>query len=473
MSKPERKKYIERTSIHGQRAASRTAATTNKIRSRAVTRTSENSSLIETGGEIFANGMMLELVRDAAGDEIKLLRSHGPNITISARFDVDGILFVPPTLDDDLLHAINLPSNAADYVSTAALFDDLRRLFRQHPGLSAESVSKAAFCVLATWFPEYTAPPLLVSATGLSESRLLMDLLRCACRRSICISDITCGGLWSLPLWVHPTVIMDQPKPTKELLRVVRAMSRSGVRVPRKGRLLDVYCPIVLCTENPVSDSWLVQNGIQIEIMPTSARFPRIPPQTLQEISRNLQAKLLSYRLRNFVKVQHSTFDATQLAFPTRGIARALGDCIVDDHELQSSIISLVEDQDKDTRIRCTTTFEAVVIESGLLFCHEKKNRKLAYVGEFTTVSNSILDGRGEQIVLEPRAVGDRLRSLGLFTRRLGSAGRGVLLVSEIRRKIHELAWRFGVLSIEDGVDRCGFCTEARAQFGDPMCVEA
>jgi hypothetical protein len=471
MSKRERKRHIERTSIRGQRAARRAATTTNRVRSLAVARSDENSSPIETGGDIFANGVMLDLVRDEADDEIKLLRSHGPNITISPRFEVDGILFVPPTLDDDLMHAMNLPSDAADYVSTVALFDDLRRFFREHPGLSEESVSKAAFWVLATWFPEYTVPVLLVSATGLSELRLLMHLLWCACRRSICIGDITCGGLWSLPLWLHPTLVVDQLKPTKELLRVVRVMSRSGVRVPRNGRLLDVYCPIVLCTEDPVSDSWLIRKGIQIEIMPTSARFPKILPPTLQEISRNLQAKLLSYRLRNFVKVQHSTFDAPQLAFPTREIARALGDCIVDDHELQSSIISLVEDQDEDTRVRCATTFEAVVIEAGLFFCHEQKNRESAYVGEFTTVSNSILEGRGEQIVLEPRAVGDVLRSLGLFTCRLGRAGRGIPLVSEIRRKIHELAWRFGVLSIEDGVDRCGFCTEARAQFGDSIRV--
>ena len=423
----------------------------------------------ETGGEIFAMGVMLELVRDAADDEIKLMRSDGPDVSTSFRFDVNGKVFVPPTLDGDLVKAFVLPSGVADYGSTAALFDDLRRLFREHPGLSEECVSKAAFYALATWFSEYTAPLLLVSAPDACGLLMLLDQLRCACRRSIYISHITSGGLWSLPLWLHPTVIIDQPKPTKELLRVVRAMSRPGVRIPRNGRLLDVYCPIVLCTEDSVSDSWLLHNSIQIEIMPTSARFPRILPQALREISRELQAKLLSYRSINFVKVQHSTFDAPQLAFPTREIARTLGDCIVDDHELQSSIISLLKEQDEDTRIRRTTTFEAVVIEAGLIFCHEQEKRDSAYVGEFAAVSNAILEGRGEQIELEPRAVGDILRSVGLFTRRLGPAGRGVLLVSEIRRKIHELAWRFGVRSIEDSVDRCGFCSEARAQFGDSI----
>ena len=426
-------------------------------------------SPMETGGEIFATGVMLELVRDDADDEIKLIRSDGPNASTSTRFDENGKGFVPPMLDGDLVKAFVLPSSVADYVSTAALFDNLRRLFREHPGLSDECVSKAAFYALATWFPEYTAPLLLVLATGVSESRWLVDLLRCACRRSIYVSDITCDGLWSLPLWVHPTVIIDQPKTTKELLRVVRAMSRPGARIPRKGHLLDVYCPIVLCTEDPISDSWVVQNSIQIEIMPTSARLPRVLPQALREISRELQAKLLSYRLKNFVKLQHSDFDAPQLAFPTREIARALGDCIVDNHELQSRIISLLAEQDEDTRIRRTTTFEAVVVEAGLLFCHEEKKRESAFVAEFATISNVILEGRGEQIELEPRAVGDILRSVGLFTCRLGHAGRGVLLLSQVRKKIHELAWRFGVRSIDDGVDRCEFCAESRARFGDSI----
>ena len=468
MSKHKRKRYIEGPSVRGQRAARRIAAT-NKIRPRTVTRTNETPSPAATGGEIFATGAMLELIRDAANDEIKLIRSDGPNVSISARFVVDGKVFVPPALDDDVMKTINLPSNAADYVSTTALFDDLRRLFQEHRGLSEECISKAAFGALATWFPECAPPLLLVSAPDASGSRLLLEQLRCACRRSVIIGDVTRSGIWSLPLSLRPTIIIDRPKLTKDLPHVLRAMSRPGVRIPQRGHLLDVSCPLVLCTQEQISDSWLLEQSVQIEAMASATRFPRIAPQALREVSRDLQAKLLSYRLRNLVKVQHSEFDAPQLAFPTREIARALGDCIVEDHELQSRVVALLEEQDEDTRVRRTTTFEAVVVEAALLFCHEKKKRDWAYVAEFATVANSILEGRGEQIKLEPRAVGDVLRSVGLFTRRLCSAGRGVLLVNEIRRKIHQLAWRFGVRSVDDGVDRCGFCTEARAQFGDSI----
>ena len=464
MSKHQRKTPGSR----GQRAARRIAAT-NKIRSRTFTRGNENPSPIETCGEIFATGMMLELVRDAADDEIKLISSGGGNVSISSRFDVNGKVFVPPTLDGDLLKAFVLPSSIADYCSTAALFDDLRGLFRKHPGLGEEGVSKAAFYALATWFPECAAPLLLISAPDASGSRLLLEQLRCACRRSVIIGDVTRSGMWSLPLSLRPTIIIDRPKPTKDLPYVLGVMSRPGVRIPQGGQLLDVCCPIVLCTREPISDSWLVEQSVQIEVVASATRFPRIAAQALREVSLDLQAKLLAYRLRNFVKIQHSDFDAPQLALPTREIARALGDCIVDDRELQSRIISLLEEQDEDARVRRTSTFEAVVVEAALAFCHEKEKRDWAYVNEFATVANAILKGRGEQIKLEPRAVGDVLRSVGLFTRRLGRAGRGVLLVSEVRQKIHELAWGFCVRSIDDGVDRCKFCGDARTRFGDSI----
>jgi hypothetical protein len=466
MSESKRKTYIESPGVHGQRAARRTAAR-NKIRPRAVAGSTKDPVPTETSGEVFTSGAMLELVRNSDPDQIKLAHWDGSSTSICTRVDLDGRTFVPPALNDDVLRMINLPSNAADYGSTAALFDDLRRLFQEHPGLSEEGASKVAFCALASWFPESTPPLLLVSAPDASESRLLLEQLRCVCRRSVIIGDVTRSGMWSLPLSLRPTIIIARPKPTKDLLPILRVMSQPGARVPQRGQLLDVFCPVVLCMENPISDSWLLESSVQVELMATATRFPKIAPRALQEISRDFQAKLLAYRLRNFVKIQHSTFDAPQLAFPTREIARVLGDCIVDDHEPQSRVISLLEKQDEDVRVRRTTSFEAVVVEAALVFCHEKKKRDWAYVAEFATVANAILEGRGEQIKLEPRAVGDILRSVGLFTRRLGCAGRGVLLVSEIRRKIHELACRFGVRSVDDGVDRCGFCTEARAQFGD------
>ncbi len=84
-------------------------------------------------------------------------------------------------------------------------------------------------------------------------------------------------------------------------------------------------------------------------------------------------------------------------------------------------------------------------------------------MGEIATIANGIFKGRGESIELgKPRAVGDILRSGGLFTQRLGRAGRGIVLTKENRKKLHELAWAFDVRSVEDAAKRCEFCFDVR-----------
>jgi hypothetical protein len=142
-----------------------------------------------------------------------------------------------------------------------------------------------------------------------------------------------------------------------------------------------------------------------------------------------------------------------------------LGRCVADDSKLQEEVIRLLRGSDNDSRTLRSNSITSVVVEAGLALCHEK-DRKTARIHEFTELTNAIMVGRGEVIELEARAVGEYLRSIGFFSQRLGRAGRGLYLTSDIRRRFHELAFRFDVRSIEKRNDRCGFCTEARACFG-------
>jgi hypothetical protein len=233
----------------------------------------------------------------------------------------------------------------------------------------------------------------------------------------------------------------------------------------QKGELRDVFCATVICTAESLEDEWLIDDMIQVAVAPSGRDFPALDPQRLDHTGRELQAQLLQYRLHNFAKVKASTFDAPRLAYPARHIARTVGACIVDDPEVESRITSLFQDQDADSRVRDSTRISSVVIEAALVLCHEKE-RSSALVGEMATLSNAIFKGRDETIELEARAVGSILRSIGLFTERIGSAGRGLLLTKDMRRRIHELAWRHNVLSVQHQTeDLCKYCGEARAQF--------
>jgi hypothetical protein len=118
----------------------------------------------------------------------------------------------------------------------------------------------------------------------------------------------------------------------------------------------------------------------------------------------------------------------------------------------------LFEAQDQDARTKCTDSIQAVEIEATMFLSHEV-DRVEARVGEIADIANGILKGRGESLELEPREVGNHLRALGLFSERLGRAGRGILFTKEVRRTIHELARSYDVRSAQDNA-RCEFCVE-------------
>ena len=83
-------------------------------------------------------------------------------------------------------------------------------------------------------------------------------------------------------------------------------------------------------------------------------------------------------------------------------------------------------------------------------------------MGEITDIVNGILKGRGQNIAPDPRAVGHQLRAVGLFSVRLNRAGRGIRFTSEIRRKIHNLADAYNVLTPLNKAG-CEFCAETKS----------
>jgi hypothetical protein len=303
-----------------------------------------------------------------------------------------------------------------------------------------------------------------VSPDGYS-STLLLQLLRYTCRRSLHLGEISLNTVGSLPLSFRPTLLIDQRPATKQLYRLIRAITRPDALTLQKGQLQNICCSAVVCTGEPLTDEWVVDDLIQVALAPSGGHFPIVDPQYLNDTGCELQAQLLQYRLHNFSRVRASIFDAPRLAYPTRHFARTLGGCLVDDPTAELRITSLLQDDDADSRVRDSTRISSVVVEAALFLCHDKK-RSAALVGEIATVSNGIFNGRDETIELEARAVGSILRSVGLFTQRIGSAGRGLLLTTDMRRRIHELAWLHNVLSIQHQVeDFCKYCKEARLQF--------
>jgi hypothetical protein len=351
------------------------------------------------------------------------------------------------------------PIDPIEFGTTGKLFDEIRDFLALHPGLTTDSVQKLTYFAFAIQFPECCGiwPFASVVAPDTAGSSLFLRMLSCLCINPVQVGEVTLSAILTLPRSPRPTLLLiDQLATSSELERVLRAMSRPGSRILRNGELHDVSIPTLVCTAEPLRDRWVLDQAVHVTLAPTRGPLPNFDPHTLNESAWKLRGKLGLYRERNLEKVRNSHFDAPKLSSPMREIASMLGNSIAGDPSLQGLVSMLLEPQDSDVRIRRTDSLEAVVNEAALFLAHEAK-RGQARVGEITAIVNGILRNRDESIQLDPRAVGNYLRAGGLFTQRLGRAGRGIRFTSEIRRRIHQLATAYDVRAMQDD-GRCEFC---------------
>lgn len=263
----------------------------------------------ETFGEVFADGSMIDLVRSEAGS-LRLIHWNRSRSSICYQVNKHRKTFVPPKcLDRNLLQCINFPTNACAYGSTKQLTNKLQRWFAQHPGLPEESISIFVNFVLATYFPECNEvfPCCFVCAPDSSSADLLLRLLRGVCQHSIYVTEMMEAGICALPFAIRPTLLINQARISNRFSRVLRAMSRPGVLVPRNGECRDISCPIVICSGEHLSEAAL-PDAVHVVLMPTRGCLPRFDGQFLR-VAKELGAKLLRYRLENFKKVRKAQFD--------------------------------------------------------------------------------------------------------------------------------------------------------------------
>ena len=411
--------------------------------------------------QVFPDGTIIEAVRVAAGGErLRLLKWNDGNATLALCVRHAGQTFVPAAVDPSVLEVIRFPVTTAPHSTTRDLFCDLGKLLAQYTDLPEQFVSLAAYFTFATWMIDrLTLAPCLSIVAGLpGESMPLLRLLRCVCRRPLLVGGLNPATLRSLPMYLHPTLLIagDLDFSTQRLLW---AASNRGVCIPHKGQLLDFFCARAIASGQRLSQAGLDGTAIHLAVGPTCRTLPTLEGEEEERIANHFQDRMFSYRLSKYNKISSPPSDLTGLASPTQPLARSLQTGIVGDAELQSDVASWLRNQDEETRAERSAALESVLLEASLFFCHDPKRQEV-YVGELTYTVNTILKNRGETAELEPREVGHRLRCLGLFTKRLSGAGRGITLLQPDRQRIHRLAYDFEVPSVRDGIARCGDCVQ-------------
>jgi hypothetical protein len=73
---------------------------------------------IETAGEAFSDGTMLELIRYGTSGDTSLLRWDGNSATIGQRFELQGKVYRPLRLNCTIVRALRLPGHTVPYGST-------------------------------------------------------------------------------------------------------------------------------------------------------------------------------------------------------------------------------------------------------------------------------------------------------------------------------------------------------------------
>ena len=182
-----------------------------------------------------------------------------------------------------------------------------------------------------------------------------------------------------------------------------------------------------------------IQHSLYINAaVPANAGAPSRP-----EWVDNLAGHLRLYRQKYLEQVRHLQFLPSGLSLETYAIANAIGSCIIDAPELQTKLVHLLMPHELDSTADRVDSLEALVASAALEVCHQGKDQ--VFVKEIATVVNRLYELRGETLRVSPEKVGHRLKSIGLFTRTLSQAGKGLVMDAATKMRIHEVAIKYGM----------------------------
>jgi hypothetical protein len=223
----------------------------------------------------------------------------------------------------------------------------------------------------------------------------------------------------------------------------------------------DFYGPKAIYLGEEVSVDRIPRCSLRVRLQPTaSALAKQHSLRPTEAVVQDLQNQLLGYRTKNLVRVYKSDFVASLLTSDTHAIANALGACIVDSPDLQSKLVSLLGPVESQRQADLSTSLEAVTLEAILNLAHAGQAQIL--VNEVAIEVNRIAQARGERLHYTAETIGHRLKRIGLVTRRLGKAGKGLSMDLATMAHVHELSALYGGVGLDqdESDQHCPLCSE-------------
>ncbi|HWY54675.1 MAG TPA: hypothetical protein VNZ03_09440 [Terriglobales bacterium] len=369
-----------------------------------------------------------------------------------------------PDMPPALYRSLTLPTGWHRFGSCRQLFDDILVFLKNHTLLSDDEARILTYWSIATWFPDFLSflPSAVITGTA-AVAEPVFRALAAICRRPVLLAGIDPGVLRAPWLGkLMPTLLIRAPQLNKRMGTLLDASTRPGYLMATGKDMQPFYCPKCIYLGDPVDRS-LIPSSIQIHVSSKSRRLAY--PSPTSEVIETFQNKLLLYRFLGRENVAASKFRVHGFRPEVCAIAESLGAIIVDDLLLQHDIIDLLRERDEQSGVDRASGRNGIVVRAVLSLCHEPDLQQ-AYVRDIASAANRIYVEEGESLKMSSETAGHILRSLGLYSRRLGSAGRGLVLDKSIRSHAHRLGHAYEVLPPEPA---CGHCHELQGTLSEEL----
>jgi hypothetical protein len=413
---------------------------------------------IETFGEAVP-GLMFECVVDPDHPDHLLLHTwNGHRATTAREIEHGGVSYIPKNLGSGLVQLVRFAPPSLPFGSPAKLISSLRDFLSTYARLQPEVTSLLLAFGLATWFCDFmTVAPVLYLIGPESAVSQVLRLVGCVCRRPVLLGDVDFAALATLPNRLGATLLVNQRDLGRRVKRALLASKRRHFCVVRGTGRLDLFGAKAFSCDDSLTD----EHGLTVSVSPTQDALPVLTDSEEQVIARNLQAKLLRYRMMYYERVRANRIDCSPFVPEMREEASTWLAPIVDCPELSASVYEEILRQSRQAAGARFFDPKCVVVEAAFFFCH-KPDATHFFVGELAQKVNDLLKGRHEESNLSDKKAGSLLRALGVYSKRV-AAGYKITVTDAVREQIHQLAFDYQVPPVCDGVRRCRYCREIPA----------
>ena len=410
-----------------------------------------NTAYVPIDFRAFSDGTLVELVRDPSDLRPRLLVWKDGKTTIQDNFRYADRSFVPPSIERSLMGAMCLPAAISPCPTVEDLLRRTQDCLSTFIDLQPQHVRLICNFVLYSWFADRltVAPYLWITGPYGAGQTKLLRLLHCLCRRAVLASDLSPASLYLLPNAIMPTLLIDEFEPGKGarhhgLQHFLRCGSTQEGRAIRNKKVNETFCPKIISSRIATLDVALASRVIFISMLPSCRLLPELDRAAQDRIAHQFQGQFLRYRLENYSKsLTENVSVRAGFTARMRDLTRALAARLFGHQQLEQQLLEDLRAQNEEAKLSRHGEPEWVVASALFDECHHQSGALT--VGDLTITVNERLVRIGETYLLQPRAVGDYLRSLGLQTCKLGNLGRGLRITRQLARQVHKLASDLGI----------------------------